>query len=329
MSLISLLLMSCTSEKAWYHNSGSVWHTGYSVKYRADKDMGDSIVAVMRDVELALSPFEPQSEVSRLNRGEISRVSPGVAVVFHESQRVNVLSAGAFDPTVAPLVNLWGFGYKKDRSYTDSTRVAPPVDSIREALLKVGISDCRVDDSGMITKKHPLTEFDFSAITKGYGVDRVGEMLRRNGITDFMVEIGGEVLTSGDNPDGRPWVIGVAVPSSQTSDVASRRTMRRVNVSGRAMATSGNYINYIDLIDGSRVAHTISPVSGRPVITTTLSVTVMAPSCMTADALATACMAMPLDEAMSMINGLEGVGAMFIIAGPDGEFEVKTVGKWS
>lgn len=303
-------LASCSQQPTWHHDTGSIWHTTYSIKYAGEKSMTDSIISVLNTVELAVSPFNSDSEVAQLNSGHDIVLSPMLRAVFDESRRINILSGGAFDPTVAPLVNLWGFGYRKNSAYADSSLCVPHPDSIRAVLNRVGIADCIITPDGRISRKHPLTEFDFSGVAKGFGVDCVGETLRRSGISNFMIEIGGEVLASGLNPEGRDWTIGIAVPDE--SNIAST-AMVTVKLHDRALATSGNYRNYIDLADGQRVSHTISPVTGRSVRSNTLSVTVLAPSCMTADALATSCMVMPLDSAFAMIESQPEVAALFII----------------
>lgn len=281
------LLQACgTGEKGqWISSQGAVWNTLYKVTYFAGHDLSDSIVSTLHQVEISLSPFQPQSLISRINRGETDSVDTHLARIFITSQRVCLLSGGMFDPTVAPLVNYWGFGY-------DSLRTAP-LDSI---MNRVGIGQCRLTDSMTIHKKHPLTEFNFSAITKGYGCDAVGEMLRRNGCSDFLVEIGGEICVSGLSPRREPWRIMVDAPQ-ESNDSVIHEGMMTIQATDCGIATSGNYRNYRITAMG-KIGHTISPVTGRPTTldatadTTVLSATVVAPTAMEADALATASMLM-------------------------------------
>lgn len=289
------LLPACSSSdnKRWISSQGAIWNTLYKATYHADCDLSDSIVATLHDVEMSLSPFQSRSLISRINRGETNSADQHLTRIFLASQRINALSGGMFDPTVAPLVNYWGFGY-------DSVKTSTP-DSI---MALVGISECRLTDTG-IHKKHPQTEFNFSAITKGYGCDAVGDMFRRNGCDNFLVEIGGEICVSGHSPHGRPWRIMVDAPH-ESNDRIVHDEMMTISATDCGIATSGNYRNY-RLTEAGKLSHTISPVTGRPVTldaqnadTTVLSATVIANTAMEADALATASMLLTPSAAEAM-----------------------------
>lgn len=301
----SLLLFSCSRSGEWRSAGGAAWGTTYHITYLSSRDLSDSVVAVMRGVELAVSTFEPQSVISRVNRRLTDTVSPMFAEIFRESRRVSAASRGAFDPTVMPLVNLWGFGYRDSLAGEE-----PDSALIARTLASVGIDACSVSPDLVLTRKSPSTEFDFSAIAKGYGVDCVADMLRRNGCSDFMVEIGGEVAVSGLNRRGEDWRVMIDDP---TAPPDRHRKLTILSLTDCAVATSGNYRNFRTLPDGSRVSHTISPHTGRPVLSSTLSVSVIAPRCVTADAFATACMAMPFSEARAMIAAQPGVSVLFVI----------------
>lgn len=293
---------------------GGMWSTLYHITYKSDRQLDDSIIAVMREVEMSLSPFADSSLVSRVNRNETTTVDSMFVKVFRGSVEVNRLSHGAFDPTVAPLVNLWGFGYRDGGG-------EPTAAMIDSALQSVGIGDCRLEGN-RIVKKSAGTEFNFSAITKGMGVDMVAAMLERNGVSDYMVEIGGEIALKGINERGDAWRIMIDAPIENDTAVVHER-MAVIAPGNVGIATSGNYRNYRETA-GGRVGHTISAVNGRPVKTTTLSVTVVAPTCMMADALATACMAMSADEARKMIEGIAGAGAMIVEGGDEGKYVITT-----
>jgi len=280
-----------------------MWNTMYHVTYQSDRDLHDSIIAVMKMVERSLSPFDKGSLISAVNRGDSVRADSLLRRVFAASLDVNRRSGGAFDPTVAPLVNLWGYGYR-------SAGVEPTPGAIDSLLEFVGIDECLIDADGYVRKKHPGTEFNFSAITKGYGCDMVGEMLRRNGCENYMVEIGGEIAVAGVSARGHVWRIMVDAPIDCDTAVVHER-MAVVEVSDCGVATSGNYRNYRETPDG-RTWHTISPRSGRPAVTDLLSATVIAPDCMLADAYATACMARTVDSAMVMIESVPGVEALLV-----------------
>lgn len=303
---LSASLVGCHGPQEWREAKGVAWGTTYNIKYYASADLADSVVAEMRRVELSLSPFDAESTVSRINRGETDSLDAMTATVFRASQRINALSDGAFDPTVAPLVNLWGFGYRDD---TDGGN-RPDSVALADALARVGIADCVLDNANVLHRKHPRTELDFSAIAKGYGVDCVADMLRRNECERYMVEIGGEVSVSGLSPRNADWRIQIDSP---LSDSVNHRPLGLLPLHNQAVATSGNYRNYRRLPDGTVVSHTISPQSGMPVRSNVLSVTVVAPLCVEADALATACMAMPLDSAKAMIEKEPEVSALFAV----------------
>lgn len=302
------LLTGCTlSPRSTYRQAeGAAWGTFYHITYNSPTDLSDSIVAVIHDIDMSLSPFQKDSRISRINRGEDMTTDSLLAGVFTLSQHVNALSGGAFDPTLATLINLWGFGYK-EASESDS----PYQLQIDSCLQWVGIADCHIDPDGLLVKKHPKTEFNFSAIAKGYGVDKVAEMLRRNGCTDYMVEIGGEIALSGVSPRGGDWVIQVDAPVYDAAGMIHDEFVC-LSLTGRGIATSGDYRNFRDTANG-RVSHTINAVTGRPVATGTVSATVVAESTALADALATAIMAMPADSAIAMMEKIGSAEALIVI----------------
>ena len=302
ISLI-VLITSCTPAAQYRTTEGVMWNTTYHISYRSAEDLHDSIISVMKQVEQSLSPFAESSLISAVNRGDSVIADSLLTRIFNASQEVNRVSHGAFDPTVAPLVNLWGYGYR-------TTGIEPTSSSIDSLLMSVGIAECSIASDGRVVKKSLSTEFNFSAITKGYGCDLVGEMLARNGCQDYMVEIGGEIVVAGRSPRGGEWRIMVDAPVDCDTAIVHER-MAVVELSDIGVATSGNYRNYRETPDG-RTWHTISPRDGRPAITDLLSATVIAPNCMLADAYATACMAQHADSALAMIESLDGVEALLV-----------------
>lgn len=284
---------------------GSVWHTEMHITYGSGSNLSDSVLAVTAEVEQSLSPFLPDSRISLINRNEDMAVDSHIADVFAGAQRVNCLSGGMFDPTVAPLVNLWGFGYETGEAEPTEAQI----DSCRQL---VGIAECEIIDGAMV-KKDAGTQFNFSAITKGYGIDCIAAMMCRNGIFDYMIEIGGEIALRGVNARGEKWHIQIDTPDSGRE---GHDRLSVIEVTDCCIATSGNYRNYRDTGSG-RIGHTISPVTGRPVISEVLSATVIAPTTMMADALATALMAMPPADGIAMIEHLPSAEALLIIADGD------------
>lgn len=309
----SVILFSCNGAASFRTDEGGVWNTTYHITYRSSADLGDSIRAVMKRVEMSLSPFNPESVISRINRGETAQTDSLIQRIFHMSQEVCRASGGMFDPTVSPLVNLWGFGFEKHGG-------EPETAEIDSALSLVGILGCALSPEGVISKKHPATQFNFSAITKGYGVDLIGEMLRRNGVEDYLVEIGGEIAVSGRNRHGEPWRVMIDSPiECDSAIVHSRMAVTCPQLTGgdkqerAAVATSGNYRNYRISSGGTKVWHTINPLTGRPAVTDAVSATVIAPECGLADALATACMALGSERAIAMLDSIGPSVAALIV----------------
>lgn len=317
--IIILIFASCDQKITT--NSGVIWNTSYHIVYRSDTNLEDSILQQLNRVNAGLSMFEPSSTVSLVNACATDSVGADFIYVFNESRRIAALSRGRFDPTVGPLCDLWGFGRRKtnDDSVPDSADIA-------SVLGIVGIKDCRIE-GGRIIKKSPSTTFDFSAIAKGYGVDLVAEMLERNGIKDYMVEIGGEVRAGGSPGSSRPWRIQIDAPVESSDSVVHER-LDIISLRQGAVATSGNYRNYRDTRDG-RIGHTIDPLTGYPAQRLTLSATVTAPRCLTADALATACMAMNHNKAIAMIESLDSCEALLVVAETDSTtVTIATTGFW-
>ncbi len=306
--ILSSSLCSCMTDGIYRTDEGAIWATQYHIKYKAPRQMTDSILATLRHVEMSVSVFNDSSLVSRLNHCGSLTADSILAKVFNGSKEVNSLSNGAFDPTLGPLIELWGFG--RNRSITQT----PPDSLITKTLQYVGIAQCSIDSCGIIRKKHPLTQFNFSAIAKGLACDEVGLMMQRNGITDYMIEIGGEVALSGNNERGEKWRLSVDAPLTDENNPAAHHRLTMIDVTDCGVATSGNYRNYHE-VSGHTIGHTISPATGRPVDKGCLSATVIAPDCMMADALATACMAMQPDSAMVMIEGLPHTEVMMVLPG--------------
>lgn len=291
-ALCATLFCSCGNDR-FRSAEGMVWHTEYHITYESDHDLNDSIIATLQEVGTSLNVFDPASLVSRVNRGEDIRINRMFADVYNESVRVNRLTNGAFDPTLGPLITAWGFG-KGHAATSDTLRI--------DSLLAItGISKTRLDD-GRLVKEDKRIEFNFSAIAKGYGCDEVFRMLERNGCSNILVEIGGEIRCSGTSPSGRQWRISVDRPILTDSIIHESQCI--VDISDCGLATSGNYRNFHTTADGGTYGHTISAATGRPVRTDVLSVTVLAPTCMEADALATSMMALGSEDALKLATSM-------------------------
>lgn len=306
--MAGLLIARSFRREQWHSAEGAVWATAYHITYQGRENLDDSISAIFRQVEMSLSPFNPGSRISRINRGETDSIDSLIAHVMEVSAEVNHLSDGRFDPTLSPLINLWGFGYSR-RPEGDAAPV-PTQAEIDSALQLVGLAGCRVSDGRMV-KKSAGTTFNFSAVTKGYGCDLIAAMLRRNGCWNFMVEIGGEMVLCGHNQRREKWRVQIDAPA------AGHQGLRMVELTGCAVATSGNYRNFrVDSL-GRHLGHTISPVDGRPFSSPVVSVTVVAPDCALADALATAAMASTEAQAVAMFRKIPSARALLCIAEGD------------
>jgi len=285
----TVLIIRQQHSMPYQHDEGFIFGTVYSITYQSDENLKTDIEAELKKVDGEFSMFNELSTVARINRGEQPPRSAMFQEVFELAQTVSRETNGAFDITVAPLVNAWGFGFKNAQMPTRQQ-----VDS----LLKI------------------RNQYDFAAIAKGYGSDVVARLLRSRGIQNFMVEIGGEIVTQGISEKRLPWKIGVTKPTDDPlSEGGELQTV--LNVTDIAMATSGNYRNFY-YKGGKKYAHTIDPKTGYPVQHSLLSATVLAKSCATADAYATSFMVMGLERAKDVLERHPELLAYFIYSQPDG-----------
>ncbi|MGN0233119.1 MAG: FAD:protein FMN transferase [Bacteroidaceae bacterium] len=290
---------------------GAIFGTVYHVQYQHGESLQKEILNCLQSVDSSLSMFNKQSTVSKINSGEDLHTDSMFEMVFQCATAISEVTNGSFDVTVAPLVNAWGFGFKHGQ-WPDTASV----DSLRQFVgwQKVSIQDHKVekDDARII--------LDFSAIAKGFGVDQVASLLRSHGIDNFMIEIGGEIVSHGHNPKGEPWRIGINKPDEEKEGITSE-LQDIIEMNDCAIATSGNYRNFY-VRDGKRVAHTIDPHSGYPVQHSILSSTVLAPTCAMADGFATAFMVMGLDSAKAVLQKQKELQAYFILSADDGKYDI-------
>lgn len=272
-------------------DEGMVFGTIYHITYQSDTNYQKEIEAELQKVDNSLSPFNKTSIISCINRNEKVKVDEMFSEVFQLAEKISGDTDGAFDITVAPMVNAWGFGFKTGNPPTRQT-----IDSLRAI---VGFHTVSLQD-GYIIKKNPKTMLDCSAIAKGYGTDVVARFLKKKGVQNFMVEIGGEIVVNGNNEKLQPWRIGINKPTDDSLNT-SQAIQDVVSVSNIAMATSGNYRNFY-YKNGKKYAHTIDPKTGYPVQHNILSATVFADDCATADAYATSFMVLGLDGAKKILE---------------------------
>lgn len=308
--LAGLSLAACGTGPRQLQFQGVTMGTLYTVKvvdlpHGVDtQTLHSEVDGILRQVDARMSTYRPDSELSRLNAARTSDwigVSDELFAVLNEALRVSELTAGAFDITVGPLVNLWGFGPG------GGAEEPPPQDAIQAALARVGYRHLRLRDAPpALSKDRPDIYLDLSAIAKGFAVDRVAEYLASQGIEHYMVEVGGEVRTRGHNARGSAWRIAIERPSS-----TQRAVQLVVALSDAGIATSGDYRNYFER-NGHRYSHTIDPTTGRPITHGLASVTVIAASTMYADALATGLLVLGPEKGYALAKRL-GLAAFFIV----------------
>ncbi len=284
----------------YHHDKGQIFGTYYSITYQNDADLHEEIMKALHDVDSSLSMFNESSTISRINRGEDIEVDELLGYLFPRAQKISEKTDGAFDITVAPLVNAWGFGFKSGKWPTDQQ-----IDSIRNF---VGYTKVKLVNK-KIVKGDPRMMVDLSAIAKGYGSDMVAKVMDRAKVRNYMVEIGGEIVTKGTNEKGEAWRIGIAKPVEDGDGQEGYQCI--MQLTDCAAATSGNYRKFF-YKDGKKFAHTIDPKSGRPVQHDIISATVLAPHCYEADAYATSFMVMGLDKAKTVIEKDKDLEAYFI-----------------
>ena len=304
----TVLIIRQQQNVPYQKNADFIFGTSYHISYQCDSDLSAGIKAELMKVDQSLSPFNKESIITAINENRDVEVDPMFLDVYNLAMQISEDTDGAFDITVAPLVNAWGFGFKQGMELSSNQ-----VDSLRQI---VGYQKVSLED-GRIKKQDPRVMLDCSAIAKGYGCDMVARFLRGRGIKNFMVEIGGEVVTCGLNPDRLPWKVGVTKPSDDSLST-SHELQTILNVTDKAMATSGNYRNFY-YKGGKKYAHTIDPKTGYPVQHNILSATVLAKSCAEADAYATSFMVMGLEKAQKVMERHPELMAYIIYSDQNGE----------
>lgn len=308
--LTALFLMSCNYSKVIKIEGGALG-TYYKITYIGEENavIQHGVDSLLDQINAQFSIFDPTTLVSRLNNGENLELTEQFQWLFEKSMEVSARTNGAFDITIEPLVEAWGFG--KDRKMSLDSLV---IDSLKQL---VGYQRVHIEENHLI-KKNSAIKLNFNAIAKGYAVDQIANYLSGMGYPDCLVDVGGEIVARGSNK-GKPWRVGVQVPTHQADDPVE--TDYVFTIRDKAIATSGNYRNYIEQ-DGKRFTHIISPFTGGAEVSSLLSVSVIAPDCTTADAYATAFMVLGIEKSMEIIKHDTTLAAYFIY---DQAGEYKTV----
>lgn len=290
---IVLLLFSCKNQLQPVKLLGEAQGTYYAITYYDSKmrNLKPDIDSLFRSFDMSASVYVKESLISRFNRNDSSVVADNTfTVIFNKAMEVSERTGGAFDITVMPLVNAWGFGFT-ERSKVDSALV----DSL---LPLVGYTNIKLT-GGKLIKSNPDIMIDYNAIAQGYTCDLIGDFLEDKGIDNYLIDVGGEVFGKGQKPDGSNWKVAIEKPAENAG--SDRAIQIAVPLENKALATSGNYRKYIEE-DGIKYSHTIDPATGFPVQHSLLSVSVLAGDCMTADAYATAFMVLGIEKTKEFLN---------------------------
>lgn len=307
------LLLSCSREVQLLKWGGNTQGTTYSIicitgKYSV-AFLSGKVSAILEEIDNSMSVYNDASVISRINRNETDKTDRYLEEVIGLSQKISELTGGAFDITVGPLVRAWGFGPEENRKFDTSK-----LDSLMNLI---GYKKIRIVD-GHILKDNPAIVIDVNAIAQGYTADVIGRFFDSLGIKNYLVEVGGEVKSSGTK-SGKPWRIGIDKPADNNM-IPGENLQAVIEISGEGLATSGNYRKFYE-VDGVKYSHTINPVTGYPARNRLLSATIIAGDSATADAVATACMVMGLEKSIEFINNHPEFEAYFVFSGDSGNFE--------
>jgi thiamine biosynthesis lipoprotein len=318
IAALMLLLLPDTPKKQYFHNQGNIFGTYYNIRYEGTEDLHEVIKQRLQEFDNSLSMFNEESIISKINRNDSVVTDSLFEAMYTEAYTISELSNGAFDITIRPLVNAWGFGTNKRNSEEiNKSRL----DSLKKI---VGYKKTSLRAHRLYKEDDRIT-LDASAIAKGFACDIIADLLRKNDCKNLLVDIGGEVVAQGINVKGHPWRVGISRPTIDAMGM-EKELQEIIESSNLCMATSGNYLQYY-FVDSERRSHTIDPRTGYPVDHSLLSATVIASSCMRADALATACMVLGQNDALNMIDGIQDA-ACYLIVAKNGQLDVITSSRW-
>lgn len=309
--LILLVFASCVNRPQKMVLQGVAQGSYYAITYYDDqgRNFKQGVDSIFHAVDLSVNLWVDSSVICKVNRNEDVILDNIFIDNFNIAQQAAELSNGYFDPTISPLVEVWGFSAKEGMELTPVM-----IDSLKSL---VNYRNIRIED-GKVVKADTAMRLDFNAIAQGYTSDRIGSYLESKGVSSYLVDVGGEIMARGGKPDGAPWVVGIEKPASNWD--SDRVVQQRVEVRDQGIVTSGSYRKYVER-DGKRYSHSIDPTTGYPVEHNLLSATVIAETSVWADALASICMVMGMERSLEIINSLDGVEAYYIFVNDKGELE--------
>jgi len=292
--------------------SGKTMGTVYHIKivtgfFDNTKGLKHKIEVKLEEINNSMSTYRKNSEISRFNAlgriGEKFYVSDDFLHVMTVAQNIYQLTGGAWDGTIKPLVNLWGFGNSKNK------KRIPSKSEIQAILTDIGFNHIEISPDRYLLKRKASISLDLASIAKGYAVDQVAMLIRTDGIENFLVEIGGEVFASGLRKDGKQWRIGINRPQK---DAPYDQVFKVLTLQDKAFATSGDYRNYFE-IDGKRFSHILDPNNGYPITNGVVSVSIMSDTCTFADGLATAVMVLGPEKGLNLVNSLDNTECLIVV----------------
>ena len=310
---IMLLLASCERQPQKMVLQGLAQGSYYAITYydAEGRDFQAEVDSIFHAVDLSVNLWVDSSVICKVNRNEDVVLDNIFIDNFNIAQKAAELSGGYFDPTIAPLVEAWGFGAGNGQRTTENGEL---IDSLR---VLVNYRNIHIED-GKVVKADPAMRLDFNAIAQGYTSDMMGAFLESKGVTSYIVDVGGEIMARGCKPDGKPWVVGIEKPAADWD--SERVIQQRVELSDKGIVTSGSYRKYVER-DGKRYSHSIDPTTGYPVDHQLLSATVIAETSVWADALASICMVMGMERSLEIINSWDGVEAYYIFVNDQGNLD--------
>jgi len=311
LALLAMTIVSCVKQHEKIVLQGLVQGSYYAITYydHEGRNFQREIDSIFRAVDRSVNLWVDSSVICKVNRNEEVALDEIFIDNFNVAQKAAELSGGYFDPTISPLVSAWGFSAKHGDTITPQL-----VDSLKQL---VDYRKVHLEEGGLI-KEDPAMKLDFNAIAQGYTSDKVGALLDSKGVKSYIVDIGGEIFARGTKPDGKPWVVGIEKPAPDWN--SERVVQQRVELQDKGIVTSGSYRKYVER-DGKRYSHCIDPMTGYPVEHNLLSATVIADDATWADALASICMVMGMEQSLDLIKTLDGVEVYYIFVNDRNELE--------
>lgn len=306
-----VILASCGKQPKKIVLQGLAQGSYYAITYYDDlnRDFKQEIDSIFHAVDMSVNLWVDSSVISKVNRNEAVVLDNIFIDNFNIAQEAARLSNGYFDPTISPIVAAWGFSYKHGDSITPQL-----IDSLKQL---VDYRNIHIEN-GKVVKGNPAMQLDFNAIAQGYTSDMIASLLDSKGIKNYLVDTGGEIMAKGEKPDGKPWIVGIEKPADNM--YSEQVVQTRIALHDKGLVTSGSTRKYVER-DGKRYSHCIDPKTGYPVEHQVLSVTVLAENSVWADAFASICMVMGMEQSLPLIESMDEVEAYYIYVTEKNELE--------